>query len=94
MLKKQGVKMPVIIKVYTLDFELLGWLKSCDFDRGNDTLTGDIVATSDVNQAMRFADKGAAFTYAMTQSKRVPRRPDGQPNRPLTAFTLEFEETS
>lgn len=35
-----------------------------------------------------FIDASAAWN---TVSKRCPLRPDGRPNKPLTAFTVEFE---
>jgi hypothetical protein len=82
----------IVIKLFnqsTGDF--LGYLKSYDPDKGNETVTGDIVATQDIWEAMGFPNISSALAYGMQQSKRVPLRPDGEPNRPLTAFTLEFE---
>lgn len=68
----------------------LGYLKTFDPDAGDGVVTGDATATADVDEAMKFASVGAAISFAMQQSTRVPLRPDGEPNRPLTAFTLEF----
>jgi hypothetical protein len=39
--------------------------------------------------AMRFPDVRAALTYWKRQSTVQPLRADGQPNRPLTAFTVD-----
>lgn len=80
----------IIIKVYSVG-DRLGYLKSYDPDAGNEITTGDIVVTSDITQAMSFPDQRSALAYAMQQSTRVPLRPDGLPNRPLTAFTLELK---
>jgi hypothetical protein len=41
---------------------------------------------------MTFPSKAAALDYYFTTSKTVPRRPDGRPNRPLTAYTIEITE--
>lgn len=39
--------------------------------------------------AIRFATAREALTYWRQISRTVPLRPDGRPNRPLTAFTVE-----
>lgn len=41
--------------------------------------------------AMLFADHKTAFEIWRKQSETLPLRPDGKPNRPLTAFTVEIE---
>lgn len=47
-----------------------------------------IVTTPDLDEAKRF-DSGADATECWRQvCKRNPTRPDGQPNRPLSAFTV------
>jgi hypothetical protein len=52
---------------------------------------GELHASSNVIEAKIFADAGAAFAYWKQQSKRVPIRPDGKPNRPLTAWSVLIE---
>jgi hypothetical protein len=52
---------------------------------------GLITTTSDIGKARRFADAAEALLCWRQQSRRVPYRPDGKPNRPLTAFTVSFE---
>jgi len=42
-------------------------------------------------QAMRFEDAGCALAYWKLQSRVRPIRPDGKPNRPLTALTVELQ---
>jgi hypothetical protein len=42
----------------------------------------------DLADAMVFADAGAAYSCWTAVCSRQPVRPDGQPNRPLTAFTV------
>lgn len=52
---------------------------------------GDLSATRDRDQAMRFPDHITALEYWRQQSKTHPLRPDGKPNRPLTAFSMSIE---
>lgn len=65
------------------------YLMSYDPD-GHDGI-GDIVWTWDLVDAMYFADAIAALTTYRMQSTVCPRRDDGKPNRPLTAFTVSME---
>ena len=48
--------------------------------------------TKKLKRAKRFASYEAAFEFWRAQSKTLPLRPDGQPNRPLTAFNITIEE--
>ena len=41
---------------------------------------------------MRFVSIAEAMEYWRTVSTTVPFRPDGKPNRPLTAYTVEIEQ--
>lgn len=52
---------------------------------------GDVSFTQDIRKAMRFSNTGEAMAFAMQTSKKRPLRPDGKPNKPLTAFHLMFE---
>jgi hypothetical protein len=49
-----------------------------------------VQVTPDVKHAKLFDSAGDAAEFWKTQSKVVPLRPDGLPNRPLTAFTVEI----
>ena len=51
---------------------------------------GLITACSSKIEAKRFKTTADAHSFWMTQSTIDPVRPDGQPNRPLTAFTIEI----
>ena len=64
------------------------YLKSFDFEADNGLGFG--VFTDRIEEAMLFPDLVAASTFWKTQSKVRPRRPDGKPNRPLTATTITF----
>lgn len=44
--------------------------------------------TDNIHEAMHFSDQVAAYRCYMAQSKTVPVRPDGKPNRPLTAYSI------
>jgi hypothetical protein len=52
---------------------------------------GHIVETRDIRQAKRFVDLGSLFTEWKRQSNIKPLRPDGKPNRPLTAYSMTPE---
>lgn len=53
---------------------------------------GLVVWTRDRAQALRFASLGDAVETWKRQSHVRPIRPDGQPNRPLTAYNVSFED--
>ena len=55
-------------------------------------LSGLVVITPDRAKAQRFDDLGEAFAAWCAVSQSVPLRPDGNPNRPLTAFTIVTEQ--
>lgn len=68
-------------------FEDAGYfLRSFDFEA--DEGYGDGTFTADVREAKQFASKGEALGYWRTTSRTRPQRDDGQPNRPLTAWTV------
>lgn len=50
---------------------------------------GFIETTDDIAKALKFADVGEALECWRAVSTTHPLRPDGKPNRPLTAFTVE-----
>lgn len=56
------------------------------FGRGDDRWTRDLA------KAKRFPTYDAAFECWRAQSSLVPFRTDGQPNRPMTAYTVTIEE--
>jgi len=63
-----------------------------DFDVGAHNGRVDdfpIPTTDKIEEARHFANAGEALTFWQTQSRVRPLRPDGDPNRPLTAFTVE-----
>jgi len=51
---------------------------------------GSVLTTLAPERAIVFEDAGAALAFWKTQSAAVPLRDDGQPNRPLTAYTVEL----
>ena len=66
------------------------WLKALDVNahRGQ----GSVATTTDRREALRFADMGEAFKCWKRQSTVAPLRADGRPNRPLTAFSITFDD--
>jgi hypothetical protein len=52
---------------------------------------GYVEFTSDIREAKRFFDVAAALAFLRTQSVVRPLRPDGKPNRPLTAYNVAVE---
>ena len=49
--------------------------------------------TADPKKALIFPSFLEAFDFWRQRSTTVPIRDDGKPNRPLTAYTVEFEKT-
>jgi hypothetical protein len=64
------------------------YLESCDFEAFDGR--GRARFTDDLAEAMKFANKGEALRFWGTRSRTVPTRPDGKPNRPLTAYHAEI----
>ena len=54
-------------------------------------LGGRITLTTDHANARRFPSMAEAFEAWNTVSTMRPTRPDGEPNKPLTALTVEIE---
>jgi hypothetical protein len=52
---------------------------------------GSVESTADLREAMVFEDHAAAMEVWTRQSRVRPLRPDGKPNRPLTAYTISIE---
>lgn len=52
---------------------------------------GDSASSADPAKALRFDTLGEAWEFWRQPSTVRPVRPDGQPNRPLTAFTVSIE---
>lgn len=74
-------------------FPVAEWLVRFDaniHEIGKPYPTGMVESTVDPKKAMRFSSFGEAHELWVTQSTTVPFRPDGRPNRPLTAFTVEI----
>jgi len=88
------MKAVIVIELFDNQFRPLGFLKAYDPDVGTDTVTGDVTSTLDIHEAKLFDLMADAIAFAMQQSTRVPFRPDGQPNRPLMAFTMEFKSVT
>lgn len=49
---------------------------------------GEVIWTQDVRLAWRFRDQVEAMEYWRQPSTVLPLRPDGKPNRPLTAYSI------
>ena len=67
------------------------YLQSADFDAHDGV--GEVGFTPWPDLAMKFPDRGAAFTYWKTASTVRPVRYDGQVNRPLTAMNVILVST-
>lgn len=46
--------------------------------------------TDDLSRALKFDTPAEAMSYWRQQSRVRPLREDGEPNRPLTAYTVEI----
>lgn len=65
-----------------------GFLSAVDVDAGDDVTTGRIAVTLDLDKAIKFRNIDSVLSCWRMPSTRVPLRPDGEPNRPLTALTI------
>lgn len=63
------------------------FLKAFDFEAGDGV--GMIDTTTDVHEAKQFADVAEAVEFRNRSPECKPLRPDGLPNRPLTATHWE-----
>lgn len=61
----------------------------CDVDAREGR--GEVIATPDRAKATVFRDFTEAVRYWTRQSVIAPFRPDGEPNRPLTAYSVVIE---
>lgn len=67
------------------------WLAAYDNTLEDEHGVGTVHATREMDRAMRFHDFKDAWEFWKQGSLTIPRRPDGKPNRPLTAFTVTIE---
>jgi len=65
------------------------WVRSFDHDACEGQGYG--VFTDDASCALPFADVGEAWNFWAKQSSVRPTRPDGRPNKPMTALTVSIE---
>lgn len=65
------------------------YVQSFDFDAHDGQGFGRF--TTDIEKAHHFKDAAEALTFWRTVSTVRPRRPDGRPNRPLTALSVELK---
>ena len=65
------------------------WLESYNPEAGNGR--GLAMWTSDPEKAARFPSKEAAFKAWQGSPRCKPVRPDGRPNKPLTAYSVSIE---
>jgi hypothetical protein len=68
--------------------EIGAWLVDDDVDARDGR--GTLQLSQDPAEARVFAHIGEALDYWRRPSQKTPLRPDGRPNRPLTAFTVEL----
>lgn len=65
------------------------YLKEMDFEAHQGR--GFLLSTPNKKDAKVFKDNQELIKYWRTTSKTQPLRPDGYPNRPLTAFNITIE---
>jgi len=88
--------MSVIIKFTRIVGGNLSALRPADYENKYVVAADDVeqpsswVFTADVSRARAFRDLGEAHQFYMRACRNHPLRPDGKPNRPLTAFSVLF----
>jgi hypothetical protein len=84
--------MACIMKIVDSDVPFDGlYLKAFDFEAENGRGWAEFTAKR--KEAKVFPTIQDAFAFRTTVPKCKPLREDGLPNRPLTACTIEFEQT-
>lgn len=66
------------------------WIRSANVEAHEGR--GAVVTTPDPRRAQTFPDAAEALRFWRSRSQKVPTRPDGEANRPLTAYTVEIED--
>lgn len=61
-----------------------------NFDAEAYPARGSVLLTWEPEDAKRFSNQQQAFEFWQTQCKHEPVRPDGRPNRPLTAYNVSI----
>lgn len=81
------------MRIFSLNGKnFLGFLKAFDPElNAPDYPTGAVEVTPDPGEAILFKSQSDAFVLWRARSKSVPNRPDGYPNRPLTAYSIQIE---
>lgn len=82
LVEKVGIHMP-----HSQDIPPGMYLESWDLDYMGGI--GFANWTQDIKKAHKFENQIVALTAYREQSRLMPVRPDGKPNRPLTAYTVE-----
>jgi len=79
--------MPWLIEVYDDNYQSEGYLSEVDIEaNGPNYPTGSADCTHDPAFALSFGSESEAWTFMFRRSQTCPLRPDGKPNRPLTAL--------
>jgi hypothetical protein len=80
---------PVVIQIVDMPPEVRGqFVKLFDFDAHNGQ--GHGVFTDDPREAKKFQTTHEAMLFWRTRSRARPTRPDGKPNRPFTASSVNI----
>lgn len=80
-----------LMDVMEYDFQKKKGRYLCKFNPEANDGRGYIETTRLLEKAMKFDTIDDLFETWKTQSRTVPFRPDGKPNRPLTAYTMSPE---
>ena len=88
--------MKYVIRIYALEGTtgpggpVWGYVRFFDPDAHGGR--GNLVTTADPARARQFDSAIEAGNFWRQQSKVRPLRPDGKPNRPLTAYSVVIEQ--
>lgn len=88
--------MPKVIKIIGFADDRVcpfegAYIHSVDFEADMSNFKSSLGKfTRDINKAKRFDNIGEALEFWKTIRHRDGLRPDGKPNRPLTAFTVDI----
>jgi hypothetical protein len=86
----EGVAGDLAVAAVSNEIEVGKYLEWSDPDAKHGM--GDDRWTDDVAKAKRFPSFEAAMACWTATSRIRPRRPDGEPNRPMTAYSVSVEK--
>jgi hypothetical protein len=82
-----------VLRLYGLGYKAIDpaeYVTFYDPDGGDNPYQGIVRSSVNLDEALRFQSFKEAYEFLLQVSTRLPLRPDGKKNRPITAYTVEI----